>query len=115
MATAKIGNTDVTIGAPTITGYVVQSVTDPAGADIDMEDIIDHSTGQLVTRLVFQVHKKVNLTLITTTGTPTTDFPIGQLAEVLGSDVFIDDCQVEKTRAGQRVTVSATNIGLTIP
>jgi hypothetical protein len=115
MATAKIGNANVVIGAPTVAGYIVQSVTDPAGADIDMEDIIDHSTGQLVTRLVFQVHPKINLTMITTTGTPGTDFPIGQLAEVLGQDVFIDDCQVEKTRAGQRVTVSCTNIGLAIP
>ena len=114
MATAKIGDTTVVIGAPTITGYIVQSVTDPAGADIDMEDIISHSTGQLVTRLVHQVFKKVNLNLITTTGTPTTDFPIGQLKSVLGSDMFIDDCQVEKTRSGQRVTVSCTNIGLTI-
>ena len=115
MATAKIGDTTVVIGAPTIAGYIVQSITDPAGADIDMEDIIDHSTGQLVTRLVFQVFKKVNINLITTTGTPTTDFPIGQLAEILGEDMFVDDCQVEKTRAGQRVTVSATNIGLTLP
>ena len=114
MATDKIGNDDVVINAPTITGYVVQSVTDPAGADIDMEDIIDHSTGQLVTRLVFQVHKKINLTLITTTGTPTTDFPIGTLKSVLGQDVFIDDCQVEKTRSGHRVTVTATNIGIAI-
>ena len=115
MATAKIGNDDVVIGAPTITGYIVQSVTDPAGADIDMEDIIDHSTGQLVTRLVFQVHPKINLTLITTTGTPGTDFPIGQMTTVLTQACFVDDCQVEKTRAGQRVTVSLTNIGLAVP
>jgi hypothetical protein len=115
MATAKIGNDAVIIGAPTVSGYIVQSVTDPAGADIDMEDIIDHSTGARVTRLVHQVDQKINLTLITTTGTPATDFPIGELAEVLGGDYFIDDCQVAKTRGGQQVTVSATNIGLTIP
>lgn len=115
MTTAKIGNDDVIVGAPTVTGYIVQDVTDPAGADIDMEDIIDHSTGQLVTRLVFQVHKKINLTLITTTGTPSTDFPIGTMKEVLGQDMFIDDVQIAKSRAGQRVTVACTNIGLDIP
>jgi hypothetical protein len=115
MPTVKIGDQDVTIGAPSVAGYVVQSVTDPAGADIDMEDIIDHSTGQLVTRLVHQVHPKINLTLITTDGTPASDFPIGSLATIGSTEYFIDDCQVENTRGGQRVTVSATNIGLTTP
>ena len=112
MATTKIGDATVTIGAPAVAGYIVQSVTDPAGADIDMEDIIDHSTGARVTRLVHQVDKKVNLTLITTTGTPTTDFAIGTVKTVLGSVMFIDDCQVQKTRGGEQVTVSATNIGI---
>jgi hypothetical protein len=112
MATEKIGNANVVIGAPTVSGYVVQSVTDPAGADIDMEDIIDHSTGARVTRLVHQIDQKINLTLITTTGTPGTDFPIGEVKTVLGQAVFIDDCQVAKTRGGQQVTVSATNIGI---
>lgn len=115
MATSKIGNQDVVIGAPTVTGYIVQSVTDPAGADIDMEDIIDHNTGARVTRLVHQVDAKINLTLITTTGTPATDFPIGQVKAILGTNYFIDDCQVQKTRGGQQVTVSATNIGLAPP
>ena len=112
--TTKIGNQDVTIGAPTVTGYIVQSVTDPSGADIDMEDIVDHSTGQRVTRLVHQVDMKINATLTTTTATPSTDFPIGQICTLgLFNGYFVDDCQVEKTRAGQRVTVSLTDIGLT--
>ncbi|GEM_PF-6205087 len=117
MATVKHGNADVVIGAPTAAGYIVQSVTDPAGADIDMEDIIDHNTGQLVTRLVFQVHKKFSLTLITTTGDPEADFPLGSLVSNppgITGDVFVDDLQVEKTRGAQRVTVSCTNIGLTV-
>jgi hypothetical protein len=112
MATTKIGNSDVKIGAPAVTGYVVQSVTDPAGADIDMEDIIDHATGARVTRLVHQVDEKVNLTLITTTGTPATDFAIGTVKTILGGNYFVDDCQVQKTRGGEQVTVSATNIGI---
>ncbi len=114
MATSKIGNQDVVIGAPAIAGYIVQSVTDPAGADVDMEDIIDHTTGQRVTRLVHQVDEKITATLITTTGTPTSDFPIGQICAVgILNGYFIDDCQVQKTRAGQQVTVSATDIGIT--
>lgn len=114
MATTKIGDATVTIGAPAVTGYVVQSVTDPAGADIDMEDIIDHTTGVRTTRLVHQVDQKINATLITKTGTPTTDFPIGQICALgIFAGYFVDDCQVEKTRAGQRVTVSLTDIGIT--
>ncbi len=108
----KIGNSTVVIGAPTVTGYIVQSVTDPAGADIDMEDIIDHATGARVTRLVHQVDQKVNLTLITAGGTPSTDFAIGTIKTVLGTEMFIDDCQVQSTRGGQQVTVSATDIGI---
>lgn len=114
MATSKIGDSTVTIGAPAIAGYVVQSVTNPAGADIDMEDIIDHTTGARVTRLVHQVDSKITATLITKTGTPSTDFPIGQICALgILSGYFIDDCQVQKTRAGQQVTVSATDIGIT--
>ncbi len=108
----KIGNSTVVIGAPTVTGYIVQSVTDPAGADIDMEDIIDHASGARVTRLVHQVDPKINLTLITAGGTPSTDFPIGQVTEILGGNYFVDDRQVQNTRGGQQVTVSATNIGI---
>ena len=113
MATAKIGNSAVTIGAPAVSGYIVQSVTDPAGSDIDMEDIIDHSTGARVTRLVHQVDDKITATLITTTGTPNTDFPRGQICALgIFAGYFVDDCQVQKTRGGQQVTVSLTNIGL---
>ena len=112
--TTKIGNSAVTIGAPAVSGYIVQSVTDPAGADIDMEDIIDHTTGARITRLVHQVDTKITATLITTTATPTTDFPIGQLCALgIFAGYFVDDCQVQKTRAGQQVTVSLTDIGLT--
>lgn len=114
MATTKIGDGTVTIGAPAIAGYVVQSVTDPAGADIDMEDIIDHTTGARVTRLVHQVDTKITATLITKTGTPTTDFPIGEICALgILNGYFIDDCQIEKNRGPQRVTVSATDIGIT--
>lgn len=112
--TTKIGNTDVVVGAPTVVGYIVQSVTDPAGSDIDSEDIIDHSTGQLVTRLVHQVFDKITATLTTTTGTPNTEFPRGKICTLgLFNGYYVDDCQVENTRSGQRVTVSLTDIGIT--
>lgn len=111
MSTATIG-TNVAKGAPTVAGYIVQSVTDPAGADIDMEDIIDHNTGKRVTRLVHQVDKKINFTGIALPSTnPQTDFPLGGISSIFGTH-FVDDLQIEKTRSGTRVTASLTDIGI---
>lgn len=111
MATTTIG-TNVQKGAPVVSGYIVQSVTDAAGADIDFEDITDHVTGQRVTRLVHQVDKKINFTGIALVGTtPATDFPLGGISTIFGTH-FVDDLQVEKTRDGQRVTASLTDIGI---
>jgi len=59
--------------------------------------------------------RKINLSLITTTGTPETDFAIGTIKEILSNDYFIDDLQIQKTRGAQQVTVSATNIGIAAP
>ena len=111
MSTATIG-TAVQKGAPVVSGYIVQSVTDPAGADIDMEDITDHNTGARVTRLVHQVDKKITFTGIALPATnPETDFPLGGISTKFGTH-FVDDLQIEKTRAGTRVTASLTDIGI---
>lgn len=111
MTTAAIG-TDVAKGAPVLAGYIVQSVTGPAGADIDMEDITNHVTGARATRLVFQVDKKITFTGIALPSTvPETDFPLGAISTKFGTH-FVDDLQVEKTRGGHRVTASLTDIGI---
>lgn len=112
MAATIIGTT-VAIAASTVTGYIVQDYS-TGGSDVDFEDVYDED-GARVTRIVFQIDGKLNLDLITTTGTPETDFPEGGMCTVATPDLgsfFVDSCVVSETKGAERVQVSMTNIGI---
>ena len=113
MAVVEIG-TGVGKGATTVTGYFVQSYI-KGGKEVIMKDIRDE-TKQLVTRLVFQTHEKVQLTMIPLTATdPESEFPMGGMAtNAAFTAFFVDDFALDETGEEDRVTVSLTNIGITV-
>ena len=120
MSVVVIG-TDVGKGATTVTGYYVQSYGD-GDVEFNSQDIRDE-TNQLVIRIVFQRMAKLTLTLIptlktdlaTTVTSVKTDFPKGAMSTATGlTAFFVDDCQINETGEAIQVTVSMTNIGITV-
>ena len=110
--------TALTKGAPDFeaSGYIVQTDT-PGGADIDMEDFDTGVDGSRVSRHVYKVDGKRNFEAITTNDETqiNTDFPEGNMCTLaaFGTQFFIDSLQIAKSRAAWRVTVTATDIGIT--
>ena len=117
MAVTVIG-TSYTKGAPDLSasGYIVQTDT-PGGADVDMEDIETGVDGSRVARHVYKVDPKRSTEMITTNteNQIQTDFPEGGMCTLAayGTEYFCDSVSIAKARGAWRVTVSATDIGIT--
>ena len=118
MTTAIIG-TDLVKAVQDLSasGYYVQSETS-GGADIDMEDFDNGTTGARLSRFVYKIDDKLTMEFLAA-GTATqssirTHFPEGAMATLSGfTDYFVDSCQINKSRAAWRVNVSLTDINIT--
>jgi hypothetical protein len=97
-------------GQASLTGYIVEA-DNRGGRDIDFEDIMD-ATGAFHTRIVFEKRmERINLSLLVTTGTVTTDFPEGALCTLTGlTTYFVDSATVSNTKSAKRVDVQLTKI-----
>jgi hypothetical protein len=113
MAGTQIGTVyQVGVGT-TLTTYTVSQITtgadDVASADVNNED------GALSSRLIKQVHDRIELELIGQTSCdPDTDFPKGSISAATGyTDYYVDDMSYVRTEDHARVSVSLVNIGVT--
>lgn len=117
MAVTVIG-TNITKGAPDLSasGYIVQIDT-PGGADIDMDDYETGVDGSRIARHVYKVDAKRTTEMISTNNETQidTDFPEGGMCTLAayGTAFFVDSVTKAKTKGAWRITVSATNIGIT--
>jgi len=115
--TDQIG-TDLLVGAsttltiPNTDNYILVSCTEGT-KQIDFEDVMDPD-GKLITRLVFNKFAKVTFELICKSGAaPTTDFPEGSIVNLGAATWYVDSAPVVKTKSATKVTVNATNLGIT--
>ena len=115
--------TTLVVGCQTVTGYVVESA-EIGDYEVKQNDVIDATTGEIATRIVFTRFPIVTLTMVTAgTSAAITHFPKGLKATHTGSytaagitvaftSCIVDDCKVSESEGGQKVVVTLKNIGV---
>ena len=94
----------------TLTGYIVESVTD-GKKTYDFEDVFT-ADGARTSRIIFNRNKNLILTMaICTATTPLTDFPEGKMATFTGlTDYFVTSAPITKVKGVHKITVTLDKI-----
>lgn len=113
MAGTQIGTVYKVGVGETLDTYTITS-KNGGSANVASSDVNDEE-GALSSRLIKQVHPKVDLELVAKTAAdPEADFPIGSIATATGfTAYYVDDMNHTRTEDAMKVSVSLVNIGVT--
>jgi len=113
MAATQHGQ-DLIVGVGQTMGSYIVERYQTGSKDVHSEDVRDED-GKLKTRIIMDLHAKISLSLIAMTGaTPESDFVVGSICAIAPiSNFYIEDCQISRVEGARRITVEATNLGIT--